>query len=49
MGLRGGTWGKRGPLIWMNSLSIVHVNKEMGEKGLKMGNRKKLNAEQHCK
>lgn len=33
----------------MNSLSIVHENKEMEEKGIKMGNRKKLNAKQHCK
>lgn len=41
MGLRGGNQGKKGTLTWINSLSTVHVTKEIGEKGFKMGNRKK--------
>lgn len=41
MGLRGGNQGKKGTLTWINSLSTVHVTKETGEKGFKMGNRKK--------
>lgn len=35
MGLRGGNQGKKGTLTWINSLSTVHVTKEIGERDLK--------------